>query len=204
MSRTIFAFILCIGLASEHAYSHGGSFNAEGCHRNVKANEYHCHREFLKSGSSLKFEAKPKKTHSQETSEEILPYDRNLYGFKSYPANSSKGFYTGQFCDTNIDHVVSLKDAHESGADQWSMEARFLFANDKLNHVPSCSRINSSKGSSTPNDFFRKSSDGRGADYEIKSRCAYLKIYYQVKVKYRLSFDNNLPSIFAPCGLIIN
>ena len=40
----------------------------------------------------------------------------------------------------------------------------------------------------TPLDFLRKSSDGRGMEYEIKSFCSYLGIYFQVK--------NNLDSNF--------
>ena len=51
------------------------------------------------------------------TPEPIIAYDRDLYGYESYPTHTKSGFYTGRSCDTNIDHVVSLKDAHESGAE---------------------------------------------------------------------------------------
>ena len=138
------------------------------------------------------------------TPEPIVAYDRDLYGYESYPTYAKSGFYTGRSCDTNIDHVVSLKDAHESGAGRWTPAERGVFSNDRLNHVPSCKRINSSKGSSTPSDFLRKSSDGRGMEYEIKPKCAYLGIYYQVKRKYRLSFQNNDSSLFSSCGLEID
>tara|TARA_B100001115_G_scaffold63572_1_gene47122 strand:- start:634 stop:963 length:330 start_codon:yes stop_codon:yes gene_type:complete len=106
-------------------------------------------------------------------------------------------------CPTNTDHVVSLKDAHESGGFNWSSFKKARFANDKSNHVPSCKRINSSKGSSTPKDFFRKSGDGRGMDYEIKNRCAYVEIYFKVKKKYNLTFTNNAPEVFAQCGIAL-
>tara|TARA_Y200000002_G_scaffold240497_1_gene198706 strand:+ start:1187 stop:1516 length:330 start_codon:yes stop_codon:yes gene_type:complete len=106
-------------------------------------------------------------------------------------------------CLTNIDHVVSLKDAHKSGGFNWSSSKRARFANDRSNHVPSCKRINSSKGSSTPKDFFRKSSDGRGLDYVIKNRCAYVEIYFKVKRKYNLTFANNAPEVFAQCGITL-
>ena len=36
-------------------------------------------------------------------------------------------------CDTNIDHVVSLKDAHDSGAEFWNNSLKVQFANDKDN-----------------------------------------------------------------------
>ena len=133
-----------------------------------------------------------------------VDYDRSLYGYKSYPTKIDRGFYTGKKCKTNVDHVVSLKDAHLSGAGRWTRSKRVIFANDRSNHVPTCIRVNSSKGSSTPRDFFRKSSDGKGMEYPIKPKCAYLGIYYQVKKKYRLSFKNNNPIIFAGCGLTID
>ena len=200
-----FKFFLISGLFSvaEAVHSHGGGLNAEGCHNNRKTGDYHCHRSNSNSKSPLKITPRLEKNYERDSSEPIIPYDRDLYGYESYPTYSSKGFYTGQTCDTNIDHVVSLKDAHESGASRWTITERITFSNDRLNHVPSCSRVNSSKGSSTPSDFVRKSSDGRGMEYEIKTKCAYLGIYYQVKRKYQLSFSNNDPSLFASCGLDI-
>jgi hypothetical protein len=103
----------------------------------------------------------------------------------------------------NIDHVVSLKDAHDSGAGFWINSLKKQFANDKTNHVPSCSKVNSSKGASTPLDFLRKSSDGKGMEYEIKFFCSYLKIYHKVKIKYKLSFNNNNTELFSKCRLNI-
>ena len=191
-------------LIPDYVESHSGGLNAEGCHNNRKTGDYHCHRGNSKTKSSPKISSKSQVEYELETSGPALPYDRDLYGYESYPTYSSKGFYTRQICDTNIDHVVSLKDAHESGAGRWTITERITFSNDRLNHVPSCSRVNSSKGSSTPSDFFRKSSDGRGADYEIKTKCAYLGIYYQVKRKYQLSFGNNDFGLFASCGLDID
>ncbi len=41
-------------------------------------------------------------------------------------------------------------------------------------------------------------------EYEIKPRCAYLGIYYQVKRKYQLSFDKYEPSLFASYALDID
>ena len=134
----------------------------------------------------------------------LIPYDRDLYGYGSYPTFLIRGFYTGQTCKTNVDHVVSLKDAHQSGAGRWNSVERITFANDRLNHVATCTRVNSSKGSSTPSDFLRKSNDGRGMEYEIKTKCAYLGIYFQIKRKYQLSFGNNDAILFRSCGLEIN
>ena len=49
----------------------------------------------------------------------------------------------------------------------------------------------------------KKIHDGRGIEYEIKSFCSYLGIYFQVKTKYNLSFNNNNPELFSRCGLNI-
>ena len=92
------------------------------------------------------------------------------------------GFYTKKKCNTNIDHVVSLKDAYDSGARFWKKSLKKKFANDKNNHVASCSRVNSSKGSSTPKDFLRN----------------------KIKLKYNLSFKNNDSLLFFKCDLLIN
>lgn len=129
-------------------------------------------------------------------------YNRSDFNFHSYKPNTSTGFYTGQSCDfINIDHVVSLKDAYESGASSWSDSKKESFANDRSNHVPSCGRVNSSKGSEGPSDFLRRSNDGKGLEYEIVRFCEYVKKYYSVKVKYGLSFRGNKTHPFESCGI---
>ncbi len=188
VSLIIFLSIICSGSAA----AHGGSLNSDGCHKDLKKVKYHCHRD-----------SHIPDTETQDKPPHHTPYSRDLYSYLSYSTNISIGFYTRMKCPINIDHVVSLKDAHESGGFNWSPSKRVRFANDKSNHVPSCKRINSSKGSSTPKDFFRKSSDGRGMDYEIKNRCAYVEIYFKVKKKYNLTFTNNAPEVFAQCGIAL-
>ena len=192
-------------LVVQQVMAHGGGLNSEGCHNNRKTGDYHCHRGPEATQSiPTQPQSKPIINETKKSERPMIGYNRDLYVYESYPTRTNRGFYTRRTCDTNIDHVVSLKDAHFSGAGRWSVSERIEFANDRLNHVPTCSRINSSKGASTPSDFFRKSSDGNGMEYEIKPRCAYLGIYYQVKKKYQLSFDNNEPSLFASCDLDID
>ena len=129
-------------------------------------------------------------------------YDRSDFKFHSYKPNASIGFYTDQSCDfINIDHVVSLKDAYDSGAAFWSASKKESFANDRDNHVPSCGRVNSSKGSAGPSDFLRRSNDGKGLEYEMVRFCEYVQKYYAVKVKYGLSLQSNSKSIFASCSI---
>ena len=61
-------------------------------------------------------------------------YDRKDFNHRSYKPGTDIGFYTGKTCDfTNIDHVVSLKDAYESGASSWGASKRKAFANNRPN-----------------------------------------------------------------------
>jgi hypothetical protein len=129
-------------------------------------------------------------------------YDRKDFNYRSYKPNTSTGFYTNKVCDfINIDHIVSLKDAYESGAASWSDSKKESFANDRSNHVPSCGRVNSSKGSEGPSDFLRRSRDGKGLEYEIVRFCEYVTTYYAVKQKYGLSLRGNSKNTFATCGI---
>lgn len=189
---TVRLIILLTIVCSGPAGAHGGGLNSDGCHNDLKKGNYHCHRN-----------SDTPDTESRDKPPRHTPYWRDLYSYRSYPTNISIGFYTGMKCPTNIDHVVSLKDAHESGGFNWPSSKRVRFANDKSNHVPSCKRINSSKGSSAPKDFFKKSSDRRGMDYMIKNRCAYVEIYFNVKKKYNLTFTYNEPEVFAKCGIAL-
>jgi hypothetical protein len=61
--------------------------------------------------------------------------------------------------------------------------------------------VNSSKGSEGPSDFFRRSNDGQGLEYEIVRFCEYVQKYYEVKVKYSLSFKDNEMHPFEGCGI---
>ena len=129
-------------------------------------------------------------------------YDRKDFNYHSYKPNTSIGFYTNKTCDfINIDHIVSLKDAYESGAASWGASRKKAFANDISNHVPSCGHVNSSKGSEGPSDFLRRSRDGRGLEYEIVRFCEYMQKYYEVKIKYGLSFRDNKIQPFESCGI---
>ena len=129
-------------------------------------------------------------------------YDRKDFNYRSYKPNTSIGFYTNKTCDfINIGHIVSLKDAYDSGASSWSASKKKAFANHRSNHAPSCGRVNSSKGSEGPSDFLRRSRDGRGLEYEIVRFCEYVQKYYAVKVKYGLSLVSNDKKVFSRCGL---
>jgi hypothetical protein len=129
-------------------------------------------------------------------------YDRKDFNYRSYKPNTSIGFYTNKTCDfINIDHIVSLKDSYDSGASSWAASRKKAFANDRSNHVASCGRVNSSKGSEGPSDFLRRSNDGKGLEYDIVRFCEYVQKYYAMKVKYGLSFKSNKAKLFKRCGI---
>ena len=131
-------------------------------------------------------------------------YNRTDFNYQSYKPSTSIGFYTNQTCDfINIDHIVSLKDAYDSGAASWGAPKKEVFANDRSNHVPSCGRVNSSKGSVGPKDFLRRGNDGKGLEYDIVRFCEYVQKYRTVKIKYDLSFASNDHTTFADCGVAI-
>ena len=128
-------------------------------------------------------------------------YDRKDFNYRSYKPNTAIGFYTGKTCDfINIVYIVSLKDAYESGAANWSDSKKQSFANDRSNHVPSWGRVNSSKGSAVPKDFLRRSRDGKGLDYKIVRWCKYVTKYHSVKQAYGLSFIANDRTLLSDCS----
>jgi hypothetical protein len=49
----------------------------------------------------------------------------------------------------------------------------------------------------------RRSNDGKGLDYEIVRFCEYVQKYYEVKVKYGLSFQSNKRHPFESCGITL-
>ena len=67
--------------------------------------------------------------------------------------------------------------------------------------MPSCGRVNSSKGSKGPSDFLRRSRDGRGLEYDIVKFFEYVQRYYAVKINYGLSFNSNKKRSFEGCGI---
>lgn len=186
-----FIFLAGFILLSQLAFSHGGGLNPQGCHNETSTGDYHCHK--LTNKANI-----PKTTSKSST------YNRSDFKYRSYKPNSSKGYYTGLICmSIDVDHVVSLKDAYESGAYSWTAEQKFNFSNDRENHVPSCHDVNRSKGSAGPKDFLRLSQDGQGLDFEIVNFCAYIEKYYAIKLKYGLSFTSNHKKLFTDCGLHI-
>lgn len=81
----------------------------------------------------------------------------------------------------DIDHVVSLKDAHDSGGGVWDAASKKAFANDLDNpaHLRAVYRsANRSKGSRGPDEWLPENE---------KFRCTYVQEWVDIKSRYDLS-----------------
>lgn len=96
--------------------------------------------------------------------------------------------------DLQIDHLVPLAEAYRSGAHAWNGTARTRFANDAANLVPVTAESNQAKSDSDPAAWLPRQN----------YRCAYVRRWVNVKVKYGLSADrdemNALRDTLNECG----
>lgn len=128
-------------------------------------------------------------------------YDRDEWG----PHNSglcsgavgSPDPYTGTSIDTcNVDHVVALNEAHESGGWAWSDADKQRFSQYPDNHVASRACVNQSKGGADIaewSDADIASSSACGGGYAITSqgRCFFARISVAVKAEWGLTVDQS-------------
>ena len=95
----------------------------------------------------------------------------------------------------DIDHIVSLKEAWQSGADQWSVSDKDTFADDILNLTAVTASSNRSKGAKDASEWLPPEQSGQ---------CYLLIRVIQVKTKWNLSVDQNeyttLKELTESCG----
>ena len=206
LTRTItgFFFVLLILVLISFAYAHGGRTNSEGCHNNRKTGDYHCH-------GSKKKSAPKKLTNSiydrgdfgrwidadgdcQDTRVEVLIEESLIpVTFKTEKecvvvAGKWIDPYTGlTFTDPSIldiDHVVPLKEAFLSGADEWPTEKKKQFANDLSNEhhlIAVSSSVNRSKSFRDPANWM---------PCNKKYHKEYVRIWMDIKGKWGLTMDD--------------
>ena len=170
-------FLLLINLA----FAHSGGLNSEGCHNNKKTGEYHCHR-----------------SNSDEVTKKVIKQSYNRKNWKFISKNSpysesTLGFYTQIEADkTDVDHIVALKDAYDSGGKKWHNSTKKLFSNDSENHAPALPYVNRViKNKYTPKIFIIRLKENASFDFAVGIKCEYLKRYVYIKKKYKLNYDNN-------------
>ena len=111
------------------------------------------------------------------------------------PYTAERIQYTrGGASEVDIDHIVSLSDAWQKGAQQWAPSTRVAFANDPLELLAVDAHENRSKG------------DGDAATWLPPSkafRCAYVARQVAVKTKYKLwitqAEKNAIGRVLATC-----
>ena len=141
-------------------------------------------------------------------------YDRDDWG----PHNSglcrgavgSPDPYSGTPIDTcNVDHVVALHEAHESGGWAWRTDMKQRFSQDPENHVASRACVNQSKGGDdifewSDADIASSSACGGGYMVTLAGRCLLARITVTVKSAWGLAVDqaegDALSATLAGCG----
>ena len=118
--------------------------------------------------------------------------------------------YTGTSIDTcNVDHVVALHEAHESGGWSWPANQKQRFSQDPANHVASRACVNQSKGGDdvfewSDADIARSSACGGGYMVTPAGRCFLARTTVAVKSAWSLTVDqaeaNALTTTLAGCG----
>ena len=93
------------------------------------------------------------------------PYSNESYTFSEPPSGAQ------------IDHVVSLKNAWQMGADQWDDQTRTEFANDPLNLRVTIASLNQQKSDSNAASWLPPYKPGR---------CAFIATQVAVKAKWHL------------------
>ncbi len=105
--------------------------------------------------------------------------------------------WCGQASKVDVDHVVSLAEAHRSGGGAWDAARRRAFYNDPLNHLPTVEGVNASKSDTDPGgQRFRTRKGERHVAHgdpwvppDPAAWCHYGRRWVAVKTKWDLDYD---------------
>jgi len=104
------------------------------------------------------------------------PYSNETYTFETAPSGAQ------------IDHIVSLKNAWQMGADLWSDQMRVDYANDPLNLIATIASLN------------REKSDANAASWlppYKPGRCKFIATQVAVKTKWSLYVTDSEKEVFV-------
>ena len=182
---------LALFVVSSLSYAHGGRTNAEGCHTDKKADNYHCHNQ---NDYVLKYDRKDwggwvdEDGDCQNIRAEILIRDSlTPVIFKTdrkckVVSGTWKDPYTGRIyymaSDIDIDHIVPLSHAHKYGGMYWDKDYKVAFANDPENLLAVEDNANQSKGDKAPHEWMPDNEN---------YHCKYIGRWIYVAEKYKLS-----------------
>lgn len=189
-------FVISFG----RVHAHGGRLDSSGCHhdRKVGENQHHCHRR--NPTDSVRYNREdylPRWADAdgdcQNTRQEVLIAESRVpvtLGPRRCRVITGQWHdpYTGRIFTNprrlDIDHVVPLREAHDSGAASWSRSRKRSFAND-LSNANSLIAVyrgeNRSKGARDPASWLP-----RNQAYH----CDYVRVWRQVKNRWGLSMDS--------------
>lgn len=205
------AVVLFLALATGPLlWPHGGgtvkSGCLKGCHNNRSAGTYHCHETDGRTTTysseqvarNVRCAVNPPPSGEDNGDSGCSPtwdYDPDnwTYSVRDQVLNArgdaTKGwtdYYTGiRYWNPNqlhIDHVVSRKEAHDTGGYYWCAESREIFSDDLVNLVVTHKDVNLEKGSKGPEDWLTTTS----RDLTDERVCNYLTKYLVTKLWYGL------------------
>lgn len=197
------AIALALLLACPLALGHGGGLDAEGCHTKSRTGEYHCHRDGASGdrapGDSGGYDRADYHGYwqdadgdCQDTRQEVLIEEsRSEVVLDAEGCRVVRGEwqdpYTGErFTDPSrldIDHLVPLREVHDSGGDEWGERRRHRYANDLESPrtlIAVEAGANRSKGARGPAEWLPENE---------AYRCQYVSDWVRVKRRWELSMD---------------
>lgn len=87
----------------------------------------------------------------------------------------------------DIDHIVPLHHAHQTGGSLWSSELKEIFANDPQNLAITNRKYNRQKGAKTPLEWM---------PIDQRYACRYMRRWKEIKKKYSLNIEHRENEFF--------
>ena len=185
-------------LISGEVFAHSGRTDVNDCHKVSKTNEYHCHgSDEQRYNRGLFGNWIDEDNDCQDTRQEVLiqeslvevtfKTDLNCEVIAGLWLDPYSGLVYTDPGVLDVDHLVSLKEAFDFGANHWSREKRTQYFNDLTkDHLVVVHRsINRSKGSKGPVEWLPP---------DENSRDQYIENFHFIKTKWNL----NLQVYIAP------
>ena len=133
----------------------------------------------------------------QDTRQEVLIRDATAVTLNASGCRVTSGNWIGHFSgnaytdpsDLDVDHVVPLKHAHDTGGSAWSTADKRTFANDMENLLAVDDGLNQSKGSKGITEWL-----------PFRDSCGYIQRFMSVKVRYGLGTSFGEMALWGQCG----
>ncbi|MGL4388212.1 MAG: YHYH domain-containing protein [Brevinema sp.] len=208
--------LIIIFFITSFLFGHAGGLDKNGGHYNRKTGEYHTHGRSNRSSNknSSKSLSSKKDTSGgydrdewkhwidadgdgQDTRQEVLieeslvpvTFDERGKVLSGKWFDPFSGEYFTDPKELDVDHVVPLKNAYDSGGASWDRKKKEAYANylDDPNHLMAVSaKENRSKGSKDPSEWLPPNKS---------FHCEYIRIWHKIKITWGLSFSAKFANI---------